>query len=161
MATDLANLMNNLHVLKRSGLSEPMRFDKISDRITELANGLQIDASLITMLSIKGLVNGMKTSDIDTLVAETAFCLCVYNPDYDVLAGKLCVSNLHKLTRASFNATVDTLMNNKDKQDVVNPLLDPAMVEFAKKYMNEIEKAIDYSLDYTYSYFSLKTMEKS
>ena len=151
----------NLHVIKRSGSVESMRFDKISDRIVELSTGLDVDAALITMLSIKGIVSGMKTSEIDKLVAETAFCLSTYNPDYDVLASKLHVSNLHKLTRGTWNATIDMLMANTTKENDPNPLLLGDTVVFAKKYMQEFEKAIDYSLDYTYSYFSLKTLEKS
>lgn len=151
----------NLHVIKRSGSTEVMRFDKISDRIVELSTGLDIDAALITMLSIKGIVSGMKTSEIDKLVAETAFCLSTYNPDYDVLASKLYMSNLHKLTRGTWNATINSLMANTTNEGDANPLLDSDMVSFANKYMVEFEKAIDYSLDYTYSYFSLKTLEKS
>jgi ribonucleoside-diphosphate reductase alpha subunit len=151
----------NLHVIKRSGSTEPMRFDKISDRIVELSTGLDVDAALITMLSIKGIISGMKTSEIDKLVAETAFCLSTYNPDYDVLASKLYVSNLHKLTRGSWNATVSMLMANTTNEGEHNALLDPAMVTFAQRYMSEFEKDIDYALDYTYSYFSLKILEKS
>jgi ribonucleoside-diphosphate reductase subunit M1 len=151
----------NLHVIKRSGSVEPMRFDKISDRIIELSTGLDVDAALITMLSIKGIVSGMTTPEIDKLVAETAFCLSTYNPDYDVLASKLHVSNLHKLTRGTWSATIDMLMANTTKEGDANPLLSEETVVFAKKFMPEFEKAIDYSLDYTYSYFSHKTLEKS
>ena len=40
----------------------------------------------------------MKTSELDSLAAETAAYLTTEHPDYSILAARIAVSNLHKQT---------------------------------------------------------------
>jgi hypothetical protein len=58
---------------KRDGHKEPM-FDKITDRIKKLCYGLNdlVDAVKVAMRVIEGLYDGVSTSELDNLAAETA-----------------------------------------------------------------------------------------
>ena len=58
--------------------------------------------ALIALKVIKGLYNGVKTSDLDALAAETAAYLTTEHPDYSTLAARIAVSNLHKSTTKVF-----------------------------------------------------------
>ena len=64
-----------MFVNKRNGKQERVQFDKILSRIQKLAYGLNqqfVDPCLISQKVIKGVYAGVKTSDLDTLAAETA-----------------------------------------------------------------------------------------
>ena len=45
---------------------------------------------------------GMKTTDLDNLIAETAAYMNILHPDYGRLASRIAVSKLHKETSESF-----------------------------------------------------------
>jgi len=150
-----------MYVLKRNGSQEPMLFDKIRVRIRELSQSLDVDPALIIKDVISGLISGITTSEIDTLTCEAAYARSTHSPDYDILAGRIYVSNLHKSTAGSFKDLIDILQANTTSEDEPLPLLDPEMVKFALKYVKEIDSAINYSRDYDLTYFALKTLEKS
>ena len=64
-----------MFVIKRNGKQEPVQFDKVTSRIQKLAYGLNqqfVDPCLISQKVVKGVYAGVKTSDLDTLAAETA-----------------------------------------------------------------------------------------
>jgi hypothetical protein len=55
-------------------------------------------AVLIAQKCINGVYHGVKTSELDSLAAETAAYLTTEYPDYSILAARIAVSNLHKQT---------------------------------------------------------------
>jgi hypothetical protein len=55
-------------------------------------------AVLIAQKCINGVYHGVKTSELDSLAAETAAYLTTEHPDYSILAARIAVSNLHKQT---------------------------------------------------------------
>jgi len=61
-------------VKKRSGVTEPLSFDKISMRISKLCYNLsvEVDAIEITRAVIAGLYDGITTSEIDHEAARVA-----------------------------------------------------------------------------------------
>ena len=150
-----------MYVLKRNGSQEPMLFDKIRVRIRELSQSLDVDPALIIKDVISGLISGITTSEIDTLTCEAAYARSTHSPDYDTLAGRIYVSNLHKSTAGGYKDLIDVLQANTTSEDEPLPLLDPEMVKFALKYVKEIDSAMNYSRDYDLTYFALKTLEKS
>lgn len=150
-----------MQVIKRNGQYESMRFDRISDRVIELSENLNVDSAYVTKTIISGIVDKIKTSEIDTLCAETCASLCTYNPDYDTLASRIFVSNLHKMTNGSFAETLKKLKNNTNKEGESVPLIHDDVYTFAMKYIDQIESKLDYSKDRSYTYFALKTLEKS
>lgn len=106
-----------MNVLKRDGRKEMVRFDKIQSRISKLCYSLDssISAPLVAQKVIQGVYDGVTTTALDDLAAETAAYLTTQHPDYARLAARISVSNLHKMTDKSFSAVMDRL------HDYVNP----------------------------------------
>ena len=63
-----------MYVVKRDGHKEPVMFDKITERIKKLCYGLNelVDPVKVAMRVIEGLYDGVSTSELDNLAAETA-----------------------------------------------------------------------------------------
>lgn len=106
-----------MFVIKRDGTKESVKFDKITARIQKLSYGLDpqhVDPILVAKKVIDGVYDGVTTSDLDNLAAETAASLTTKHPDYAQLASRIAVSNLHKNTTKSFSKTIETLYNYID-----------------------------------------------
>ncbi len=105
-----------MYVINRKNERESIRYDKITDRNVELSLGLNVNPAYLSKLVIESLKDGMTTAEIDELSAETAFYMSTYEPDYDVLATRISVSNLHKQTLSSFSETVKRLYYHTDSK---------------------------------------------
>lgn len=150
-----------MYVIKRNGQHVPIRYDSITDRNIELSRDLDINVEYLSKLVIQSLKNNMNTFEIDELSSETAAYLSTYEPDYDTLAARICVSNLHKSTSNSFYETIKTLYNsiNHNSNKRSNIISDEFMT-FVENYKSELDNMIDYSRDYNYTYFGFKTVQK-
>src|SRR6201996_736497 len=101
-----------MFVIKRNGKQESVKFDKITARIEKLCYGLDrrfVNAVDVAKKVIEGLYDGVTTTELDNLAAETAASLTVKHPDYALLASRIAVSNLHKNTTKSFSKTMELL----------------------------------------------------
>ena len=150
-----------MFVIKRSGQKVPMRYDSITDRNIELSKDLDIDVAYLSKMVIQSLKNSMTTTEIDELAAETAAYMSSYEPDYDVLAARIAISNHQKSTSSSFFETMKQLSDhiNKDtgrKSNVINE----HFMKFVETHKDIIEQNIDYSKDFNYSYFGFKTLQR-
>ncbi len=154
-----------MEVIKRNGKREGVSFDKITARVKKMCYGLDpqyIDHIEISKRVIQGLYDGVSTSDLDNLAAETAASLATEHPDYAKLAARIAVSNLHKNTKKSFAKTM------RDLYDYIDPKTGDKAGLIADKYIKIIEKnasiidsAIIYDRDYSFDYFGFKTLERS
>ncbi len=154
-----------MEVIKRNGRREGVSFDKITARVKKMCYGLDpqyIDHIEISKRVIQGLYDGVSTSDLDNLAAETAASLATEHPDYAKLAARIAVSNLHKNTKKSFAKTM------RDLYDYIDPKTGDKAGLIADKYIKIIEKnssaidsAIIYDRDYSFDYFGFKTLERS
>jgi len=156
--------MSEMHVIKRDGRKEPVRFDSITARLEPLCEGLNreyINPTLITQKVAEGVHNGIKTSELDTLAAETCAYLSQKHPDFSRLAARITVSNLHKNTTDSFSQTCKCLYEYIDNQGRSAALLDKDVYEFIRDNAKELDAAIQYQRDFDYDYFGFKTLEKS
>ena len=140
-----------MYVINRSGNKIEVEFDKITQRNKLLSKDLNIDTAYLSKLVINGLTSGMTTRQIDELAAETACSLMTSNIDYDTLAARIIISNLHKNTSSTF---YDVLYELRD-------VYDEEVFNFSVCCIDVIEKALDYSRDYNYAYFGFKTLEKT
>merc|ERR1719356_1819465 len=108
-----------MHVVKRNGEQQEVRFDSITKRIRNLCEGLDpkyVDPVPVTQKVIKGFYNGISTSEVDTLAAETCAYMSQKHPDFSTLAARIAVSNLHKNTSDSVVETCRALHDYMDKQ---------------------------------------------
>lgn len=154
-----------MQVLKRSGRAEQVSFDKITARVKKLCYGLDmnhIEPIDIAKKVIQGLYDGVATTDLDNLAAETAASMAVYHPDYALLAARIAISNLHKSTSKSFSATMEGLFNYIDpKSQTKAGLISASTIEVIRKNRDKINSAIIYDRDYNFDYFGFKTLERS
>lgn len=165
MTTLKTKTKTKMYVIKRSGNKEPVSFDKITERLNKLCDEsptLNIDPVRISQKVVSGVYPGVTTRELDVLAAETAAYSATEHPDYSKLAARIEVSNLHKNTSDSFSETAEKLYAYVNPRTGLNsPLLSDSTIEAIRKYKNKIEEVIDYTRDYTYSYFGFKTLEKS
>lgn len=89
-----------LYVLKRDGHAQEIHYDKIQSRLQSLSPDPTLDIARLTQKVITGVYPGVKTSELDTLAAETAAYLSLERQEYGTLASRISISNLHKSTSA-------------------------------------------------------------
>ena len=154
-----------MYVIKRDGRRESVKFDKITARIEKLCYSLDpffVQPLDVAKKVITGLYDGVTTSELDNLAAETAASMTTKHPDYAVLAARIAVSNLHKETQKSFSGTMKRLYNYHDPKTGENAaLLSKEVYDVIKKHASELDAAIIYDRDFGYDYFGFKTLEKS
>src|SRR5882672_8153699 len=152
-------------VNKRNGKRESVKFDKITARIEKLCYGLDrrfVNSIDVAKKVIEGLYDGVSTTELDNLAAETAASLTVKHPDYALLASRIAVSNLHKNTIKSFSGTMELLYNCRDsKTGKLVPLLSEDVWQIIDKNAELLDSTIIYDRDYGFDYFGFKTLEKS
>jgi len=154
-----------MYVIKRDGRSESVKFDKITARIEKLCYGLNpdlVDAIDVARKVIEGLYDGVTTSELDNLAAETAASLTTKHPDYALLASRIAVSNLHKNTIKSFSETMSRLYHYIDpKTGKPAPLIADDVYSVIQAHADTLDSHIIYDRDFSFDYFGFKTLEKS
>ncbi len=154
-----------MYVIKRSGKEEPVKFDKITARISKLVYGLDpnyIEPIDVAKKVIEGVYDKVKTTDLDNLAAETAASLTTKHPDYAILAARIAISNLHKQTEKSFSKTMGRLHKYIDpKTGDPAPLISDFTMSVIKKHADLLDSTIIYDRDYNFDYFGFKTLERS
>ena len=154
-----------MFVITRSGKREPVQFDKITHRISQLLYGLDsefVDASQVAKRTIQGLFDGITTEELDNLSAEVSAYLTSSHPDYARLAGRIAVANLHRSTSDSFMETLEKLWNfTPEHATEKTPLISEDLYNFATEHKDRISAEIAYSRDFEFDYFGFKTLERS
>ena len=165
-----------LRVLKRNGEYQDVSFDKILKRVKTLGNknnnkneneneneneqNLQVNYSQLVLKVIDQLYNDIPTKTIDELTAQQCASLCTKHPDYETLASRIIISNLHKKTQMirflmlcmnyiilEISTIIIASLLSKDVWDVINT------------YKEEFNSMIDNERDYLFDYFGYKTLE--
>src|ERR1700709_770372 len=98
-----------MYVEKRHGKKESVKFDKITARIEKLCYGLDrrfVNSIDVAKKVIEGLYDGVTTTELDNLAAETAASLTVKHPDYALLASGIAARHLHDNTIKCFSDTI-------------------------------------------------------
>src|SRR6201994_135479 len=152
-----------MFVVKRDGKRESVKFDKITARIEKLCYGFQlVDPIDVAKKVIEGLFDGVTTSELDNLAAETAASLTTKHPDYALLASRIAVSNLHKNTIKSFSETMRLLHDYIDpKTGKDASLIADDVWEVIEQNAELLDSSIIYDRDFGFDYFGFKTLEKS
>ena len=109
----------------------------------------------------QGIYDGVKTSDLDNLAAETCAYMNIVHPDYSRLAARVVISNLHKMTKSSFAEVVSDLYHLQDAQNRPAPLISERVYEVVQTHKEALEAAIDFTRDFNYDFFGFKTLERS
>jgi ribonucleoside-diphosphate reductase alpha chain len=154
-----------MKVKKRSGSLEEMRYDKITRRISVFCDDLNleyIDPTYVTLKVTQGIYDGISTTELDVLAAETAASMVTTHPDYAKLAGRLAVSNLHKTTPKKFSQSIKELHSFiEPKTGKESSLIDTDIYHFVMANKEVIDGAIQQERDLEFDYFGIKTLERS
>lgn len=154
-----------MFVYKRDGRKERVAFDKITSRIAKLCYSLDmsfVDPALVAQKVVQGVYQGVTTSELDTLAAETSAALTTRHPDYAVLAARIAVSNLHKATQKLFSAVVQDLYDYVNpKNGLHSPMVSKSTLDTVLANQDRLNSAIIYDRDFHYNYFGFKTLERS
>ena len=153
-----------MFVLKRNGKRESVKFDKVTARIEKLSYSLSslIDPIDVAKKVVQGIYDGVPTTELDNLAAETAASLTTKHPDYALLASRIAISNLHKNTMKSFSETMEKLYNYTDiGSGKRTPLLAEDVYEIIQTNAELLDSTIIYDRDFAFDYFGFKTLEKA
>ena len=144
-----------MKVIKRNGDEVPMLFDKVTARIRKLCEAgphgpkLDVQPDRVAQKVFSNMYDGINTSEIDSLSADVAIDLMTENPDYETLATRIAVSNMHKTGPKCFSDCALTLHAKGYVSD-----------HFMKCIKLDLDGEIDHTRDYTFGYFGIKTLQK-
>jgi len=154
-----------MKVKKRDGSLEEMRYDKITRRISIFCSDLNleyIDPTYVTLKVTQGIYDGISTTELDVLAAETAASMTTTHPDYAKLSGRLAVSNLHKTTPKKFSQCIKELYSfTEPKTGKESSLISTEVYEFVMSNKESLDGAIHQERDLDFDYFGFKTLERS
>lgn len=157
-----AKKKESMHVIKRDGRKENVRFDKITNRIQKLLYGIEdIDAALITQKICSRIFSGITTVELDNLASQVCMSLITENPNFGILGSRIEISNHQKNTKEDFLEVLKELYNNVDIHGNPAPLVSHELIYIVEKYKDEIDNMIDMERDYLLDFFGFKTLEKS
>jgi ribonucleoside-diphosphate reductase alpha subunit len=151
-------------VIKRNGSRVPVEFDKITRRVRALSGGLEIDPSFVTQEVTRSMTDNMHVSDIDELAAQESVFMIRTHVDYATLAGRLVVSNLHKLTPSCFSEAMEIICaqswdwRSLQESPRHASFLDAKFMAVVRKHAKVLDAAIQHQADYLYSYFGIQTL---
>jgi len=139
-----------MKVVKRSGRVEDVKFDKVTNRISKLTEGLSenVDACMIAQQVFSSMHDNIKTREIDTLSAEICIGMITSDPDYEILATRIVASNIQKRAANNFHIA----MRKLHKAGIITH----EVLEVSSK----VKENILPERDFDFGYFGLKTLEK-
>ena len=159
------NLNSQMYVTKRSGIKEPVRFDKITERISKLINDGEekhIDAGMVAQKVIASIFSGITTEELDLESAKICANMNTIHPLYNNLAGRILISNLHKKTDVSFVDKQNRIQEiTKSYSDKNIGILNEKYLLYVNENREAIEKMINYERDYYFDFFGFKTLERA
>lgn len=154
-----------MYVIKRNGRKESVYFDKITSRVAKLCYGLDpkhVDPVCISQKVIQGVYPGVTTVELDELAAQTAASFATQHPDYSILAARISVSNLHKMTSKSFSEVIEAFHSYvHPKTGEKAPLVSDETYHVTMKYKDQLDAAVIHDRDFEFDYFGFKTLQKS
>ncbi len=153
----------SINVINRRGESTPLKLETISSRLTELANmhpRLSVSTDMIAVKTVAALVDGINTSEIDRISANICASLIIEDHEYDDLAARITISDLHKNTTSDLVKYATDLVSYNYRRSQIQ-ILHPKVVAFIKRYYQELERIVDYSKDYLNNFFGAVTLIKS
>jgi len=145
-----------MEVIKRDGSTEPVKLDKITARIKKQTWDLNVDYvdyMEVVKKTISGLHDGITTTELDNLAAETSAGMASTHPDYSLLASRIAISRLYKSIIKPFSKNAKRIYDAG--------FLSDSVYEIIKNNARKINSMIVGDRDYNIDYFGFKTLERS
>ena len=145
-------------VKKRNGKNEKFDIAKISRVIEWAINGYTgVNANDIEINAKINLHEGINTKEIHQLIIESAANLiCVENPNYQYVAGRLLNYQLRKEVWGGKHAPrLKDFLHVGIKKKVYDPIL---LEKYSEDQINKIGEDIDHDRDYLFTYAGIKQL---
>jgi ribonucleoside-diphosphate reductase alpha chain len=124
-------------------------------------NFKKVDFKDISKKILIGLQGSISLNDFYNFVADTCVVNTSIHPEYNKLASKILCERIHKMTESDILTISNVLYNNLDNKGERFPLLADAYYDFVINNYQKINDKLDYSRDYEFDYFGLRTLERS
>jgi ribonucleoside-diphosphate reductase alpha subunit len=154
------------YVVNRRGEKIPVLFDTITERNEDLRSNpaygpelCAIDSPAITAAVVRRFCNGMSTRELDAETAGICIGRSTHHPDYDALASRIYVSDLHKRTPAALPDMVDAIIAAAPSRATVR--LSDEYIAIVRRAAAEIDAALDMSRDFRLRFFGYQTIARS
>lgn len=161
----------NLHVTKRSGVVEEFVADKINHRAERACEGLEdVSASEVVLQARMDMYDGIKTSELDQALINSARGKIQDEPNYSLVAARLLLFTIYEEVfgepediedrgDALYGAAMVEQHKNHFirnlKHGVEQELLNPELLTFD---LDKITAALDVERDYGFQYLGLQTV---
>jgi len=156
---------NQMHVKKRDGSLQEVKFDKILTRVKKIGqqSGVSINFSALVIKIIDQLYDGIPTTKIDDLTAEQCATQSSQHPDYGTLASYIVISNHHKNTDPSFVNVMRRLYEFTDNVGIHTPLISQHIWNIIEKNADFLDDfvSVHSKNDFLFDYFGFKTLERA
>jgi ribonucleoside-diphosphate reductase alpha chain len=144
-----------MHVRKRDGSLEPVDIVQITKKVARCGAGLlHINPYLVASKAISGIYDGVTTTELDTLLIQTAAMLISEEPEYSKLASRLLTNFIDKEVGVQhIKCFSDSIEIGYKRELIGDPLLN--FVRGHKKTLNSViqEERCD-----LFEYFGLRTV---
>jgi ribonucleoside-diphosphate reductase alpha chain len=121
-----------------------------------------VSPEVVAMKVIEGIYDGVTTTILDNLAAETAAAKTIDHPDYALLASRIAVSNLHKETKKTFSEVMYDMHHYIDpKTNQPASLVADDVFQIIMDNKDLLDSSIIYDRDFRYDYFGFKTLTRS
>ena len=108
------------------------------------------------------MYSGVTTVELDQLAAETAASFTTKHPDYAILAARIAVSNLHKMTKKQFSEVIEDLYRYINPETgKPAPLVSEETYNQVMTHKDTYDSHIIYERDFNFNFFGFKTLERS
>jgi len=162
----LAPAAPTTYVVNRRGEKIPVLFDTITQRNEDLRSNpaygpelCAIDSPAITAAVVRRFCNGMSTRELDAETAGICIGRSTHHPDYDALASRIYISDLHKRTPASLPGMVDAIIAAAPSRASVR--YSDEYIAIVHRAAAEIDAALDMSRDFRLRFFGYQTIARS
>ena len=161
MNMNITDMDSEMYVVKRDGRREVVAFEKVSERLRKVAEGLHVNVTVVAQKVLAQIVNDIKTSELDVLAANLAISNVTVHPDYGVLASRIIISNHQRNTPYTFSEAMNLLSQTRDSLGKVVPVVSVELAAYAALHSAEIESRMVYDRDFLLDFFGFKTLEKA
>ncbi len=131
------------------------------DKIVRKYNLTKVNLNELSAKISQGLNGPVSLNDFYNFMADTSVVNTSVHPEYNKLASKILVERLHMITESDISTISNILYNNIDVKGNRFPLLDKRYYDFVIENSDLINQKLDFSKDYTFDYFGLRTLERA
>ncbi len=144
-----------MHVRKRDGSLEPVDIVQITKKVARCGAGLlHINPYLVASKAISGIYDGVTTTELDTLLIQTAAMLISEEPEYSKLASRLLTNFIDK----EVGVQKIKCFSDSIEAGYRNELIGDELLQFVRENKKALNSAIQEERCDLFEYFGLRTV---